>query len=110
MKARELYNLGIPRGAPIKLALQTVATAAQSGLKTAELRERMRTVTKTPAAHTTDPLFGELASLLIADETAKLRYVKRAEPAPWQMWGSEVENGAIDQMRNACNLPIAACG
>ena len=30
--------------------------------------------------------------------------------APWRMWGSDLDRAAIDQMRNACRLPVAVQG
>ncbi len=33
-----------------------------------------------------------------------------ARPVPWQQWGNEIDDASIDQMRRACELPIAVRG
>ncbi|NVN91845.1 MAG: RtcB family protein [Desulfuromonadales bacterium] len=37
-------------------------------------------------------------------------FMKRDTPAPWKQWGDNLEEGAVEQMRNACLLPIAMIG
>jgi tRNA-splicing ligase RtcB (3'-phosphate/5'-hydroxy nucleic acid ligase) len=37
-------------------------------------------------------------------------YVTRAEPAPWRQWGDNLEASAVEQMVNACRLPISLRG
>lgn len=110
MKARELNNLGVPRGEPIKLALQLIGEAARLGMKKEKIRAEIRNVTGDPASHIDHPLFGELAKKLISDDVARMRYVPRGEPARWRQWGTDVEPGALEQMVNACKLPIAVRG
>ncbi len=34
----------------------------------------------------------------------------RGEPAPWQQWGTDLEPEAVQQMANACALPVAVAG
>ncbi len=34
----------------------------------------------------------------------------RREPAPWRQWGEDLEPEAVQQMRNACALPVAVRG
>ena len=33
-----------------------------------------------------------------------------ATEAPWRLWGDDLERAAIEQMRNACRLPVAVQG
>lgn len=33
-----------------------------------------------------------------------------ANAAPWQQWGSDLEEAAVQQMRNACSLPVSVAG
>ena len=33
----------------------------------------------------------------------------RAEPAPWRQWGDDLDPKSIEQMTNACQLPISVC-
>ena len=30
--------------------------------------------------------------------------------APWRQWGEDIDAGSVEQMRNACELPIAVRG
>ncbi len=38
------------------------------------------------------------------------RFVARGEDAPYQVWGNKFEASALQQMRNACKLPVAVSG
>ncbi len=107
MKARELNNLGIPRGPAVKLALRVAAT---SGLGRDELRNRLRAVAAEPGAFVTDPVLGELARELSAPPAAD---ALRAEPAPHRVWGrvgEDFEAESLNQLRRACELPISVHG
>ncbi len=37
-------------------------------------------------------------------------FVRRSEPAPWHQWGEDLEAQSVQQMVNACELPIAVRG
>ena len=37
-------------------------------------------------------------------------FIPRFEPAPWRQWGSDLEPQAVQQMANACALPVAVAG
>jgi tRNA-splicing ligase RtcB (3'-phosphate/5'-hydroxy nucleic acid ligase) len=37
-------------------------------------------------------------------------YTERPSPAPYQVWGDKLEEGALQQMRNAVRLPVAVRG
>ncbi len=110
MKARELNNLGVPKGAAMHIALEAVKTAAGQGLNRPEMRERIAAVVDTPASFTTDPLWGPLATSLAGVFREQARFVGRDEPAPWRQWGDGLEAGAVEQMVNACKLPVTVSG
>lgn len=110
VKARELENLGIPRGPALKLAQKLLREAAAAGLAKSALRERLREVVRSPEARVDDAHFGELArSLATRDETPP-QFTTRQMPAPWQQWGQDLEPESVKQMCNACELPIAVQG
>lgn len=94
----------------MKLALKLVADAARLGMKKEAIRAALRPVTDNPESNLDHPLFGELAQKLVEVDTARMRYVPRGEPARWRQWGTDVEEGALEQMRNACKLPVAVKG
>lgn len=108
MKTSELKNLGVG-GPALKAAQEALRAAAEAGLTKSVMRERVREVVSSPEAHLADPMFGGFASALIArhpDSTIDLR----APGAPWKVWGEGLEAQAVDQMRRACQLPVAVAG
>ena len=112
MKPRELENLGIPHGEPVRLAVRLIAEAAKRGAAKSKLRGRLVQVVADPAAHVADADFGELARMLV-DIRARPRpaFVPRmGGSAPWRQWGVDLEPDSIQQMRNACDLPVALAG
>jgi tRNA-splicing ligase RtcB len=40
----------------------------------------------------------------------KWKTVPRPEPAPWRQWGTGLDAAAVQQMANACSLPVAVRG
>ena len=110
MKKRELMNIGIPDGEAMRLAIRTVAMAAQSGLDKKSLRETMKNVSRSPEDFLGSEIFGDLARALHEPGEKKFFYREREEPAPWRQWGSGFEEDAVQQMVNACRLPISVRG
>lgn len=113
MKARELENLGIPRGEVLKLAIAQIAKAAErSNLTKAQIRNEITAVASDPSAHTDHPQFGELA-LALAGERAKPQaaFLPREHgAAPWKQWGADFEPDSVQQMAHACELPVSIVG
>ncbi|MDZ4859592.1 MAG: RtcB family protein [Candidatus Hydrogenedentes bacterium] len=110
MKARELTNLGIPRGETMRTALASIAEAAKAGYGKQDLRAAMRDLVATPSAFTAHEHFGALAAALIADAADEQHFVARSAPAPYAKWGKNLDEGSVEQMRNACALPVAVSG
>lgn len=110
MKARELKNLGIPAGAAIEVALKAVALARGEGQSAIAIRSAIRAVAANPDAHRDDATFGELARALLAKADAQGAYVPRDVSAPFRQWGDDLEQTAVQQLRDACSLPIAVRG
>ncbi|MCZ6834579.1 MAG: RtcB family protein [Planctomycetota bacterium] len=114
MKPRELQNLGIPKGELVKLAGRLIAQALQHGMPKAQTRDRLKPIIKTPGEFIDDHDFGELAKALIATKDAQRDshnvYIERDTPAPWRQWGQDLEPQSVEQMVNACHLPIAMAG
>jgi len=110
MKASELENLGVRRGPLLRRAMEAIKAAARSGMTGLELRTTIRQVIDSPAAWMSHPAFGELATALHNDGQSVHTFVERETPAPWKVWGSDLEPQALDQMRRACQLPVAVAG
>jgi tRNA-splicing ligase RtcB len=110
MKTRDLERIGIPAGAAAGAAqrlLQMTKTA--KGSVTAVLADLAR-VGAAPADFLAHDTYGELARLIVERRAAGDRFVPRTAPAPYRIWGEGLESDAIEQMKNACKLPVAAAG
>lgn len=92
------------------IALQAVKDAARQGLKQPQLRAQIAAVVAAPTAYQSDVIWGPLANALVEVFQAQARFVGREQPAPWRQWGSGLEGGAIEQMSNACKLPVTVAG
>jgi tRNA-splicing ligase RtcB (3'-phosphate/5'-hydroxy nucleic acid ligase) len=111
MKKRELYNLGIPKGLAMEIAINSIVKAAKSGLGKADIRSSIRELVANPEKFTGEnSQFRELANALIETEGKMAGYKHREEPAPYRQWGSDLDSGAIEQINNACQLPISVAG
>lgn len=110
MKARELENLGVPRGEGVKAAQAGVKAASAAGLTKAQVRARLREVLEAPSSWLEDAAFGVLAALLAASSSPPPVFEERAAPAPWRRWGAELEVDALRQMQDACRLPVSVAG
>jgi len=108
MKARELANLGIPDGEPLRLAVRACARAAEAGLSKDSLRDAMKGVIENPQGYLQDPVFDRLAAELVGKP--RVVFAEREEPAPWKNWGVGLEPESVNQMARACRLPVAAAG
>ena len=87
MKKRELMNLGIPKGEPIRLAMKAASDAAHARMDKKSLRDAIKDIVRNPDEYTSDPVFGQLARSLNVVEEARSRYTPREAPAPWRRSG-----------------------
>ena len=72
------------------------------GLKGKRARQLVAAVVENPRAHETDPIWGEFARELLAEAMP----VKH-EPISYRTWGTDIDTGAHEQMRTACQVPNA---
>jgi tRNA-splicing ligase RtcB len=79
------------------------AEASDAGMRAQQLRDELRAVIDQPAEHLQHPHFAPLAGMLSGQGTL----AERAEPAPWRMWGNDLDPQSISQMERACRLPVA---
>lgn len=110
MKSQALQNMGIPAGETLKLAQKLIRDAREFGVKKGSIRRTIAQVIEDPELFTDDPLWAELAKSLKQIHPAKKMMEPRAEPAPWLQWGHDLESESIQQMVNACRLPITVSG
>ena len=109
MKRRQLEKLGLP-GDLARIAKWLISDAPHHDLTHAEARARVAAIAKDPEPHIDDPYFGDLAKAmrrrLIADERAKLGPQLQDPPAPWKQWVDDLDPKCVEQMKQACRLPV----
>ena len=122
MKTRDLEAIGIPAGPCAEAAkriLQRAQTAKRSmSVVVADLRH----VAESPAAFLDgapdsapdsapeSAAYAELARLLLDRVATADAFTPRRDDAPYQIWGDNLEPTALEQMKNACRLPVAVSG
>lgn len=105
MNARQLEKLGIPRDAA-PLAIQAIQKlVGNHELNRREVQERLRLVAENPKLFVGDSILDALARELIELE-APVPAASR-EPLTYRTWGTLIDDQAHQQMRNACEIPIA---
>jgi tRNA-splicing ligase RtcB (3'-phosphate/5'-hydroxy nucleic acid ligase) len=102
MNSRQLQKLGVPETC-VKSAIGAVQRAVQdAALKKKELRARIVEVLGSPDEFLEDPVFGPFAAELLED-----RAFERPRPVEYRTWGTDIDDGAHHQMRQACAVPGA---
>jgi tRNA-splicing ligase RtcB len=110
MDGRELIDMGFPEGKAIGLALGAARTAAQNGDNPETIRAALQAVLGAPTAHTTDPVFGQVAGFLAGQSAPDAAY-RLDSYAPYRIWGkAQIEQGALTQMEHAVRLPVSIRG
>jgi tRNA-splicing ligase RtcB len=109
LSGKDLIKLGFKPGPAMGVALKLIPQV-QKDLAKRVIESDLRAIVQEPNAYKEHTHWAMLAEALI-DQTAKqAAYVERESPAPYQIWGEGLEDGAIDQMKNAARLPIAVAG
>ena len=110
MKTRELVAIGIPAGPCAELAKQILQRAHTAKQSMAGMRDDLTRVAASPAAFVGDERYGSLAQALVDHEAAGTTFRRRDRDAPYQIWGTNLEADAVQQLKNACQLPVAVSG
>jgi tRNA-splicing ligase RtcB len=73
--------------------------------------DALRRVADAPGEFLQDERFATLAAAILAEREAHA-FTPRDAPAPYQVWSGDhdMEPRALDQMRNACSLPVSVAG
>src|SRR5439155_19253596 len=104
MTGTDLIKMGFPQGPAVGVALRLIPQAAKS-LDEASIERELRAVLGDPVSNAANPYFAELARAL-REAAERPVYVERAEPAPYRIWGEGLEEGSVEQMRQAARLPV----
>jgi tRNA-splicing ligase RtcB len=105
MNHNQLKQMGIPEGPAIRLAQVLIKDHVASGGDSAQISDKLTALVADPARFLADPMQGALARELYCPA-----YKPREKLAPWRQWGTDLEPQAIQQLANACSLPVAAAG
>jgi tRNA-splicing ligase RtcB len=108
VNGRDITALGYREGPIVGLALR-IAKRLKKRMSEPEALDALKAVLAEPQVYASDPLLGELAVALI-EETTRPYWIERDAPAPYRVWGEGIEQGALDQMKNATRLPVAVSG
>ena len=112
MKARQLQNLGYPKSLA-RLAKWTAAQAVAAGRSPQAVKDALAVLPADPEGYREDEHFGELARMMSQERRAAANARKpseravRSEPVSCAQWGEDLDPKALEQMRNACLLPVA---
>ncbi|MGE3242645.1 MAG: RtcB family protein [Pirellulales bacterium] len=105
MNRKQLQKLGVPPDCA-KAAIVAIGRAAEQGtgmgLKGQRARQIVADVVRNPRSFEADPIWGELARELLAEDAPTVH-----EPISYQTWGTEIDEAAHVQMRQACSVPNA---
>lgn len=113
MKPRKMIKSGIPGGLPLQTAKICIESAKNCGMDSDEIDDLLRDLKKRPESYLEDPNFGELAHAIIETSSPPDEVIRRKhgdQMAPWKQWGNNIEHEAIEQMKNACSLPVSVVG
>jgi tRNA-splicing ligase RtcB (3'-phosphate/5'-hydroxy nucleic acid ligase) len=101
----DLIRLGLPTGPALHSSRAFITQFIRQGGDPALIERELTEVIANPAAFLGDPLREALARDLYAPA-----YKQRDTLAPWRQWGSGLDPQAVQQIANACALPISVAG
>ncbi|MCU0242352.1 MAG: RtcB family protein [Vicinamibacteria bacterium] len=110
MRTLDFLKIGVPKGECLVTADQAFRAAKRAGRDERAIRDQLKRVVRRPDRFVEHELFGELANALIARQGPRPAFAARSQPAPYRIWGSGFEEGALKQMANACALPVSVMG
>jgi tRNA-splicing ligase RtcB len=110
MKNKDLRRLGLPDGECTAAARRILEASKGTGRDMRDVGADLARVAASPAAFDDHAQYGELARLLAARVSAQAGFAPREGSAPCRIYGEDLEPGALQQMSNACRLPVAVAG
>ena len=108
MNARQLEKLGVPMEC-VPVAITTIQNVIRDkGFRGKNVKETIVSLVENPQAYLGDEYWGDFAQSMI-DVATELEQVP-AEPIAYPTWGEDIDQAAHNQMKTACQLPIARAG
>lgn len=106
LRPKDLIELGVPKFA-VRAAQNAIRDASRGGLKKGVLRQRVTELLDDPGSFVDKPHFDSLARVLLDRKRLRRDFQPRQEPVPFRQWGEDLDANALQQMANACRLPVA---
>jgi tRNA-splicing ligase RtcB len=114
MDGNDLLRLGYRPGHIVGLALKAAKKAQAAGASEEDVKGTLLNVLNMPETYADDPVFGQVAGQLIAQkpkQSSASQHYDLNTSAPYRVWGSsQIEPGALDQLKRAVRLPVAVRG
>lgn len=113
MKAKDLVALGIPQDC-IGLAMEALRAHGIIN-KPEEARQTLSDLLLSPDKYSQHPGFGELAKAVLTSQARRLEAEQTWARNPlgnrgFEQWGEKDDPASIQQMRDACELPVSVQG
>lgn len=106
MNKKQLKEMGVPEGPPMRCALMTIGRMIGEGYSPEVVKDGLVALLASRTNAVDHGGWNELAQVLLATPA----FHPREAPAPWRQWGKDLDENSIEQMRNACELPVAVSG
>lgn len=110
MKSKDLNKIGIPNGAPVKLAIAVAGKLFGQGVSKDEVMKNLEAVATATSEYFEHDLYGELAKALGHCGSRVASIEPREVPVRYVQYGANLDEASIKQMENACRLPVAVSG
>jgi tRNA-splicing ligase RtcB (3'-phosphate/5'-hydroxy nucleic acid ligase) len=101
MNKKQLQNLGVPNDC-IVTAIGCVQNSARDR-SVEPAKKIIPRIVKSPSAFVADLHYGPLAMALIRYNETDLPF----QEIPYRTWGADFDDQSLQQLRNACRLPVA---
>jgi tRNA-splicing ligase RtcB len=110
MKSKDLHKIGIPGGAPAKLAIAAAGKLFGQGVGKHEVMKNLEAVAAAPQDFVEHELYSDMAKALLDYGSRVAQILPREIPVSYVQYGTNLEEASIRQMENACRLPVAVAG
>ncbi len=101
MNARQLEKLGVRRHC-VRTAVGAIQKLVSQEMSRSDIKARLKQVVQKPELFVGDPILDGLAKALQDTEVSA-----KHEPISYARWGSNIDDGALKQMEDACRIPGA---